>query len=131
MDFDANAVGDAALKLFAAVVQKSLSGEEHLLRLGGEEFALLLPGCDGARALHRVNTLRLSVQQSGKIIDGTPCELTVSIGVAQLGVRHLSIDALLNEADQALYAAKHAGRNRAVFFEDISTPTGAKTDAKS
>lgn len=120
-------VGDAALKLFARLAKDNLAGDERLLRLGGEEFVLLLPGSDQQRALHRVNTLRLSVQQAGLEIDGQPVRLTVSIGVAELRADHRSVDALINDADQALYAAKRTGRNRALVF-DPTLSTGASPD---
>ena len=109
-------VGDLALKLFVSVVQEQLAGEEKLMRMGGEEFALMLPNLNQDRALHRLNTLRLAVQQAGVTISSQPVCLTVSIGLAQLQAHHQSVDALLNDADQALYLAKNSGRNRAVAF---------------
>lgn len=123
-----HSIGDAALKLFARVAMDELAGEERLVRLGGEEFVLLLPHCDEQRALHRVNTLRLSVQQAGKVIEGAPVELTVSVGVAELRAVHTSVDALMNDADQALYLAKRTGRNRALAFTPRPNSPGATTD---
>lgn len=125
-----HAIGDAALKLFAEVAQASLDGEQQLMRLGGEEFVLLLPGYDLKRALDHLNALRMEVQLRGEQIDGAPCGLTVSIGVAQARGDHASVDALLNEADKALYAAKRTGRNRAVAFSDLPSPAGANIDAQ-
>ena len=121
-------LGDAALKLFAHIAQESLAGDERLVRLGGEEFVLLLPGCDQQHALHRVNTLRLSVQREGAEIEGAAVALTVSIGVAQLRTEHTGIDALINDADQALYLAKRTGRNRALAFDASNFPKGVNTD---
>ncbi len=125
-----HAVGDAALKLFADVTRASLRDGQQLMRLGGEEFVLLLPGMDRRRALDHVDAVRLSVQRHGEEIAGAPCRLTVSAGVAQLNEVHASIDAVLNEADQALYAAKRNGRNCAVAFVDLSTPAGANIDVQ-
>jgi len=116
-------VGDLALKLFVSVVQNQLAGDEKLMRLGGEEFALILPNLSQERSLHRLNTLRLAVQQAGASIGSQPVGLTVSIGVAQMQAHHVSVDALLNEADQALYLAKHAGRNRVVAFNPGNSPS--------
>jgi len=120
-------VGDLALKLFVSVLQERLAGEEKLMRMGGEEFALMLPNLDQNRALHRLNTLRLDVQQAGATIGSHPVGLTVSIGVAQLQPYHLSVDALLNDADQALYHAKNSGRNRVVAFNP-GTPASQQGD---
>ena len=105
------------------MVQNQLAGDEKLMRLGGEEFALILPNLGQERSLHRLNTLRLAVQQAGASIGSQPVGLTVSIGVAQMQAHHVSVDALLNEADQALYLAKHAGRNRVVAFNPGNSPS--------
>jgi diguanylate cyclase (GGDEF)-like protein len=123
-----HAVGDAALQLFASVTQSTLSGDQRLMRLGGEEFVLLLPGLDQQRALQHLNALRTNIQRRGERIGDAPCGLTVSIGVTQLRPDHASIDAMLNEADRALYVAKRSGRNRAVAFDDLPRHPGATPD---
>lgn len=106
-----HAAGDDALCLFAATAQTTLREHDIMGRLGGEEFALLLPGTDLEGALQAAERLRLAVQ-------GTPLPsafeayaMTVSIGVVAIEP-HEHINAALARADHALYAAKNAGRNR-------------------
>lgn len=80
-------------------------------RLGGEEFVVSLPGRDEREAMQIAEALRAAVAASGLAhADGRP--LTVSIGVATGAPGPLRVDALLNAADEALYRAKAAGRNR-------------------
>jgi diguanylate cyclase (GGDEF)-like protein len=108
-----HAAGDEALKAFANACRLSLREYDILGRLGGEEFAVALPntGPDGARVI--AERLRAAVEElvvrpaKGELFD-----LTVSIGVAQLRETDLSVDTVLDRADQALYRAKHGGRNR-------------------
>lgn len=104
--------GDAVLVALAGVLRASLRREDTVVRLGGEEFALWLPGAAAdvaarvAEAIHaRVAALRLP---------GEGGRLTVSIGVAMLGDQRDPHDlaTLLKRADDALYRAKAAGRNR-------------------
>ncbi|MGJ7456549.1 diguanylate cyclase [Halomonas sp. MA07-2] len=80
-------------------------------RLGGEEFVTYLPGRDEQAAIRIAETLREAIAASGLAhADGTP--LTISIGVATGASGPLVVDDLLNAADEALYGAKAAGRNR-------------------
>ena len=80
-------------------------------RLGGEEFVVSLPGRDEREAMQIAEALRAAVAASGLAhADGRP--LTVSIGIATGAPGPLRVDALLNAADEALYRAKAAGRNR-------------------
>lgn len=107
-----HAAGDAALRHLAAVLGSGLRALDVVARLGGEEFVALLPGTDidGAEAL----ALRLCerVAQSTLDVDGHEIRCTVSIGVATMASDLQDIDALLQRADRAMYAAKSAGRNR-------------------
>ncbi|KIL98027.1 hypothetical protein CCC_01088 [Paramagnetospirillum magnetotacticum MS-1] len=113
-----HAAGDEALKAFANACRLSLREYDILGRIGGEEFAVALPntGPDGARVI--AERLRAAVAELVvRPAKGELFELTVSIGVAQLREGDLTIDTLLERADQALYRAKHAGRNRVVAEE--------------
>jgi diguanylate cyclase (GGDEF)-like protein len=107
-----HAVGDRVLHAVAATVGRSLRRGEVLGRIGGEEFAFLLPetDADGAvvvaeRARRRIASLRVPAG------DGT-VGVTASFGVADNSLRSTDFDSLINRADTALYDAKHAGRNR-------------------
>jgi diguanylate cyclase (GGDEF)-like protein len=109
--------GDEILKLFAAVVANNLRISDLSGRIGGEEFAALLPCAleEGAIVAERV---RESFAASGIVSDDGPVETTVSIGVAG-GPAGTELEVLLAAADTALYQAKRGGRNRVVTAEEI------------
>ena len=89
-------------------------------RLGGEEFAIILPQTDGANALEVAERLRKTVANTGVVLQhGLPIHFTVSIGVVTLQGSNTNIEILLNQADKALYEAKHAGRNCVVASWDM------------
>ncbi len=109
--------GDEILKLFAAVVVNNLRISDLSGRIGGEEFAALLPCAldEGAVVAERV---RESFAASGIVSDDGAVETTVSIGVAG-GPAGTELEVLLAAADTALYQAKRGGRNRVVTAEEI------------
>lgn len=102
--------GDEILKLFATVVTHSLRMTDLSGRIGGEEFAALLP-CSLEEAVIAAERVREAFATSGIAVDDAPVETTVSIGVAG-GPVGIELDVLLAAADTALYQAKRAGRNR-------------------
>lgn len=111
--------GDLALKRVVAAARSALRGEhDEIVRSGGEEFLLLLPGADRARVLDVAERVRQSVHAAGMPHEDSPLQaLTVSIGAALAtpapGTGPASdVDRAIAEADVALYRAKHAGRNR-------------------
>lgn len=104
--------GDDALRILATHLGESLQGQTHLLsRLGGEEFALLLPGVSESDAASLIEELRMGVAGRSMSIGELTLGLTVSIGLTEM-VASDSLDLALRKADRALYAAKQAGRNR-------------------
>lgn len=113
-----HAVGDAALKAFARLLGECFKRDTDLVvRLGGEEFAALLPGLDTATAQDLMEQLREDWRRLGLPHPGNTAVdkvLTVSIGLAAYSSKHpyLSPQALMQAADEALYIAKHAGRDR-------------------
>ena len=115
-----HAVGDETLKLFASVVSTSMRVNDLIARLGGEEFAALIPGSleDAVGVAER---MRVAFENAGRAVAGHYLGATVSVGVA-CGERVADIDALLAEADQALYAAKAAGRNRVATAGAVAPP---------
>ncbi len=114
--------GDEALRAFTAACRGSLRVSDMLGRLGGEEFAVLLPetGTDGALTV--AEHLRSVVEDMAVPHGGTTIRLTVSIGVARFSPDEPCIDSLLSRADKALYRAKREGRNRAVLAERAPVP---------
>lgn len=109
-DQHGHAAGDAALVALAATMRSQLRPGELLGRVGGEEFALLLPGIDLGHASERAEQLRLAVRS----IQRPDGPLTVSIGVAERCPSADTVEALLARADQAMRQAKRNGRDRIV-----------------
>ena len=105
-----HAAGDDVLRVFAHVVASTLRITDLVGRVGGEEFAALLP-CSMEEALLAGERVREAFQQSGVAIDDAPLETTVSIGVAG-GPANTELEVLMASADTALYQAKRGGRNR-------------------
>lgn len=109
--------GDTVLLATVAAVREALESRHHFARLGGEEFALLCERGDAASIVALAERLRQAVAVMRVKGPRGEVQLSVSIGVAP---RHPGIDQAgiwLHEADQALYAAKHGGRNRVARYE--------------
>jgi len=104
--------GDAVLQHLAAILGETFREVDVVARIGGEEFAVLLPSTDLPRAAVVAERLRSAVASQVVHFDGQRIRYTVSLGVASLADGEGGIDLLLKRADQALYAAKRLGRNR-------------------
>jgi diguanylate cyclase (GGDEF)-like protein len=113
-DVHGHAVGDKALRAFAATLQRCIGAQGLSGRLGGEEFAILLPGADLDAALTLGERIRATFAQAAAELDGRTLAATVSIGVAASRVGDL--EGLLGRADSALYRAKQDGRDRVCAF---------------
>jgi diguanylate cyclase (GGDEF)-like protein len=112
-DTHGHAVGDRVLKELGAVCKDTVRRIDILGRLGGEEFAVLMPGTDGEAALGVAERLRQSIADRQLVLEpGVKVAITVSIGVATLDRGETSLGALLRRADAALYTAKESGRNQ-------------------
>lgn len=103
--------GDALLREITRVTQQSLRQPDVLARFGGEELIVFLPHTDPLGALDVADRIRERVSETKLAWQGTEVRATVSIGVASLGAGHASLDALIHDANTALFAAKEAGRN--------------------
>lgn len=104
-----HAAGDAVLRTFTAVARQGLRSTDMLARIGGEEFALLLPDASIESGERICARLGQALAQAATLYGGHEIYVTTSIGLARLGE---SADAAMAEADHALYAAKGAGRDR-------------------
>jgi diguanylate cyclase (GGDEF)-like protein len=105
-----HAAGDDVLRVFAHCVASTLRITDLVGRVGGEEFAALLP-CAMDEALVAGERVREAFEASGVAIDDEPLATTVSIGVAG-GPANTELEVLMASADTALYQAKRGGRNR-------------------
>ena len=115
--------GDRVLQALAQVMNDAVRDQDTVGRLGGEEFAVILPETDQAGAAIIAERIRAAVQDSvmATTDDGTPVRITVSIGVTTLASENDSFEAALVRADNALYRAKEGGRNQ-VMVDQISVP---------
>lgn len=109
-------IGDATLRKFSEVCRRTFREIDIIGRLGGEEFAALLPETGGEQAREVAERLRLAVESAPvRLDDGSFIHFTVSIGVASFTPTDVRVDAILKRGDSALYQAKHGGRNRVCF----------------
>ncbi|HEY1043268.1 MAG TPA: GGDEF domain-containing protein [Telluria sp.] len=113
-----HATGDEALCVFAHTVRRELREHDIMGRLGGEEFALAMPGTDLAGALQAAERLRVAVSEAPVLTDGNMYAMTVSVGVVVVDPNE-HINSALARADRALYSAKSGGRNRVESGEAI------------
>jgi diguanylate cyclase (GGDEF)-like protein len=111
-----HAIGDQVLKVFATAVRRSVGADDLSGRLGGEEFAILLPGAREGGAVELAERIRRAFAEGAAEVDGHPIKGTVSIGVAAVRIGTHDLAGLLNRADNALYQAKERGRDRVVAF---------------
>lgn len=103
--------GDKVLKIIATVLRKRLRGSDFIARFGGEEFVLLLPATTPAVGAKLLETLRAAIEACPFHFKGERVTITISMGLASFKTGEHS-DLVLKRADQALYRAKNAGRNR-------------------
>lgn len=122
--------GDALLKHLAALFTKSVNRTgDFVARYGGEEFSILLCHTDLFGAATVAERIRQKVENNPLEWEGKEIRFTVSIGVAnQIPSRDCDPKSLLQDADSALYKAKHAGRNRVMLFTRKTTASGTATD---
>jgi diguanylate cyclase (GGDEF)-like protein len=107
--------GDDALRLVGETLLCNVRAEDLACRYGGEEFVVILPECPLQQAAVRAEDVRTRLKELYEERAGElPEALTVSIGVAAFRETTDKVDLLIKCADEALYEAKHAGRNRIV-----------------
>lgn len=104
--------GDLVIQAMAKVCRETLRECDIIGRIGGEEFAIVLPQTAGPQALEVAERLRQAIADTSVPMNhGKPLQFTASIGVAVLGDSRTNVDTLLGFADSALYEAKGDGRN--------------------
>ena len=118
-----HAAGDKVLVEMTATVRNLLRDIDVFGRLGGEEFAILLPETDLAGGRATAERLRAAIAETAIDAGNRLLRTTISIGVTLLSPEDNGMDALLKRADDAMYEAKRNGRNRVVTV----TPPAAQT----
>jgi diguanylate cyclase (GGDEF)-like protein len=110
-DDHGHAAGDELLRRVAHLLASVVRGGDGVVRWGGEEFLLVLPGVELGQARRIVERARATVEEDAVVVGGKVLRVTISAGVAE---RHPgeSRDAVIARADEALYVAKNSGRNR-------------------
>jgi diguanylate cyclase (GGDEF)-like protein len=119
-------VGDRVLGIFASTLRGHFGKGTTVARVGGEEFAAILPGADAKTAVEVGEAVRSAYASSAAFVDGMAVGSTVSVGVASNLGSDCDLGALFRQADAALYAAKRAGRNR---VELVGPEQGALSEA--
>ena len=115
-----HAVGDLVIQQVSRLLKRAMRPEDVLCRYGGEEFCILLPGLKLDQAARVAEGIRAAIEgEAGSSITEVPnLRITSSFGVAQLGKGGaLTLEQLIDRADQGLYAAKEGGRNQVQSLE--------------
>jgi diguanylate cyclase (GGDEF)-like protein len=110
--------GDQVLKQVGATLLAKKRATDKVARLGGEELAILLPQTDRTGAMEAAERCRKAIEVQAVRAGSHSVRVTASFGVAMYRTRSGAAGALFDRADQALYAAKHGGRNRVVLAPD-------------
>ncbi|MCB1686545.1 MAG: GGDEF domain-containing protein [Pseudomonadales bacterium] len=118
-----HATGDAALQFITEKLLDCVRKTDLVCRLGGEEFAILLPDMAEAQAGRLAKRLLKEISGTPMVHDSRIIEMSVSCGVADTTQLGYDITRLFKAADDALYAAKDAGRNRTITYSDYALAT--------
>lgn len=115
-----HATGDSMLESVGGILKRSLRGSDHGGRYGGEEFLMVLANAEADGALTFAERLRQEVEETELCTEsGLTLRVTLSLGIAWLGPRHETPGDLVSDADEALYRAKQAGRNRVATTDSV------------
>jgi diguanylate cyclase (GGDEF)-like protein len=116
--------GDAVIRHVADICRSEMGELDILARIGGEEFVLLLPETTGEQAAARAEAVRRRLEAMPFDVGGADVRVTISIGVSEAAVETECIADMMKRADQALYQAKHDGRNRVRYVRRGSPRSG-------
>lgn len=121
-DTQGHQAGDQVLKAMAATLAARSRKNDVLARIGGEEFAILLPEMTLEHALQMAERLRGDIARLRTPTESGFVSFTISIGVTQVRDDEVELTPALNRADKALYAAKSAGRDQVAEFTGVEAP---------
>jgi diguanylate cyclase (GGDEF)-like protein/PAS domain S-box-containing protein len=128
-----HAIGDQVIVQVSRVLKAALRPTDVLCRYGGEEFCILLTGVDALRAAVVAERIRFRVEaQAGPGIRSIPgLRITASFGLSSIEFGAPGLKSLIEEADQALYAAKQGGRNKVARYDEMPPQTQAAAMARA
>ena len=116
-DTSGHFAGDAVLREFTRRVTSSMRAYDAMGRYGGEEFLIVLPGCDQANTVAQAERLRAALATESIATNEAPCVVTCSFGATTCRPGSpVNSESLIRTADRALYMAKNQGRDRVVFL---------------
>ena len=119
--------GDRVLRHFSLTCGKNLRESDIVGRIGGEEFAIMLPNASLAEAQVIIERLRMAVAEADiDVGQSSPIGVTVSFGLADWFPEDSDVNSLLRRADAALYEAKKNGRNRVCVAKEEFSPPGER-----
>ncbi|MBO7500248.1 MAG: sensor domain-containing diguanylate cyclase [Fibrobacterales bacterium] len=121
-------LGDEVLRTVAQALQKTIRAGDHAARYGGEEFVVILERTGAAEAPALAERVRQAVADARVSYEGGDLQVTVSVGVAVYPDDADSKSALIHKADLALYASKHAGRDRVTLFGAVTPEEAAAAE---
>jgi diguanylate cyclase (GGDEF)-like protein len=118
-DTHGHAIGDDVLKAMSERLSSRIRKEDVLGRIGGEEFALLLPDTRVEPARQLAERLRSAIEELEILTPDGPIRFTMSVGVSAIRFDEGDLTAAMARADRALYEAKASGRNRVEVAQDL------------
>ncbi|MDQ1831625.1 GGDEF domain-containing protein [Massilia scottii] len=121
-DDHGHATGDEVIRQLVATCAGTLRSIDHFGRIGGEEFVAIMPETSRDDAVHCAERMRGNIEQLRVSTPQGTLRFTASFGVAMLTEKHPHWNALLNDADAAMYCAKNTGRNRVVAVDANLAP---------
>lgn len=115
-DTHGHAVGDKVLSEVGRLIQASARKDDHVCRMGGEEFLVICQNCDLKSTLQAAERLRQKVRATKVRAGDVALQVTISIGISSKEAGMADMDAIVVAADRALYAAKEGGRDRTCLY---------------
>lgn len=120
--------GDQVLVNMAQVIRDHTRQSDYCFRYGGEEFLVILPNISLPDGIQRAEEIRSAIEKSRTVFTEQSIQLSASLGIAVYPLHGEDADRLLSGLDEALYAAKREGRNRAMFIGNPRPPHAAQSD---